>query len=78
MTLINFGPLIFVTNSKSPHPGFLESVKILGAQIKNPSKLPFVIVWSKMLLREKTGISEGENLLYFEHKDLKYAIQRLL
>lgn len=33
MTLINFGPLIFFTNSKSPHPGFLESVKILGAQM---------------------------------------------
>ena len=36
MTLINFGQLIFFTDSKSPHPGFSESVKILGAQIKPP------------------------------------------
>ena len=28
MTLINFGQLIFFTNSKSPHPAFSESVKI--------------------------------------------------
>ena len=27
MTLINFGPLIFLTNYKSPRPGFSESVK---------------------------------------------------
>ena len=36
MTLINFGPLLYVTNSKSPHPGFSESIKILGAQMKSP------------------------------------------
>ena len=46
MTLIHFGPLTFVTNSKSPHPGFSESVKILGAQMKKKknTKFPFEIV----------------------------------
>ena len=62
MTLINFGSLTFVTNSKSPYQGFSESVKTIGAQMKNPSKLLFEIVWSKSLVREKTGVSEGDNL----------------
>ena len=44
MTLINFGPLIFFTDSKISQPGFSESVKILGAQMKTPTRLPFEIV----------------------------------
>ena len=54
MTLINFGPLIFVTNSKSPHPGFLESVKILGAQIKKTIKIA-------ICNSVKQNVIEGEN-----------------
>jgi hypothetical protein len=41
MTLILFGLLIFFDNSKSPHPGFSESVKLFGAQMKKNTKLPF-------------------------------------
>ena len=82
MTLINCGPLLYVTNSKSPQQGFSESVKILGAQKKKPTKLPFKIVSSKTLVREKTGVSEGENIfffisLWFDHLNFKHAVQRL-
>ena len=38
VNLINFGPLIFATNSKSLHQGFSESLKILGAG-KKPHKI---------------------------------------
>ena len=44
MTLILFGLLILFDNSKGPHPGFSESVKILGDQMKKHTKLPFEIV----------------------------------
>ena len=32
--LLNFGPLICFTNSKSPQAGLSESVKIIGSQMK--------------------------------------------
>ena len=46
MTLINLGPLIFFNNSKGPHPGLSESVKIIEAQMqkKKTTELPFEIV----------------------------------
>ena len=71
--------LLYVTNSKSPQQGFSESVKILGAQKKKAHK----IVSSKTLVREKTGVSEGENIyffyisLWFDHLNFKHAVQRL-
>ena len=64
MTILNFDQLIFATNSTSKHQGFSESVKILWACIKNPTKLPFEIVRSKTLVRGATGICEGENLKF--------------
>ena len=55
------------TDYESPHPVFSESVKILGAQMKKkkPTKLPFEIVWSKTLVREKAGVGEGKNLKFW-------------
>ena len=55
MTLKNFGPLIFFTNSKSPHTGFSKSVKIIGAQMKK--KTHIIAIWNSV----KQNISEGEN-----------------
>ena len=56
MTLKNFGPLIFVMDSKSPHPGFSESVKILGPKMK---KKHLIAIWNSV----KQNVSEGENWL---------------
>ena len=46
--------MIFFTNYKSPHPGFSESVKVLGAQMKTPHK---IAIWNSV----KQNVSEGEN-----------------
>ena len=67
MTLINFGPLIFATKSKSAHQGFSDSVREWNKNKDNYTKLTFEIVWSKTLVREKTCVIDGDNLkkLYF-------------
>ena len=65
MSLINFGPLIFFYQFKNSTPWVLESVQILGPQKKKVTKMPLKILWSKTLVRENTGVSEGENQTFF-------------
>ena len=73
LTLVHW--YFFFTDSKGPHPGFSESVKIVGAQMKTSTKLTFEIVWSKMLLREKT--KNFDISLWFKKINFKHALQML-
>ena len=52
------------TDSESPHQWLSEFVKTLGGQLKINTTFDFENMWSKTLVREKTGVSEGENIKF--------------
>ena len=55
---------IFYQFLKSTSRVFRICKNIMGSIEKPPTKLPFEIVRSKTLVREKTGVSEGKNIRF--------------